>query len=195
MKTIMITSFLTGFCLAKSIIQPQIEYFYNREGVSSCAESSIQIPCVTEMHITDTNYYYPYYVWNTYEKNQTDLYYTMWFNFNNTQSIVLNTYKCDSLYHSATVKPSIFENLHFEFNLTFQSYCKYSKDTDMVKDFAIFQETGVDNKLQSNFTLFKFKNWTVRESNIDLFLECLPVMEMQKIPPPSDTVCKNCKNN
>jgi len=191
MKPILITSFLTGFCLAKSIHYPEIQYYYNREGVSACAEPLMHIPCTNEMHITGTKYYYPYYVWTTFEKNQTELYYKLWFNFNNTEPILLDTYECDDLYHHSTVKPSIFENLHFNFNLTFESYCKFSKD--MVNDFIIYQETSIDNKLQSNFTLIDFIDWYIVEYDTTLYYEFLPMMEMQKTPPPNYIICLSCK--
>lgn len=190
MKTIIITSFLAGLCLAKSVPKTQVWYYYNREGVSDCAEPSIHIPCTSEMHITGTKEYYPYYVWTTFEKNGTKLNYKLWFNFNNTQPVMIDTLECTNQFHSSVVHPNIFDKLQFNFNLTFNSYCKFEKD--IVSNFTIYQETNINNKLQSNFTLIDFINWEPIEHDTTQYYEFLPIMEMHKTPPPSYYICKYC---
>lgn len=187
--------------LAKSIPQvpqvPQVWYYYNREGVSSCAEPSSHFPCTSEMHIVDTKEYYPYYVWYTFEKSvngsETELNYKLWYNFNNTEPIVLGSQKCDGKYSTSYVDKNVFEKLGQHFSLSFRHYCNYDSHKNIISDFVIYQETVVNTKLQSNITLADFTHWEPMEYDENQYYEYLPVEEMFEISPPSYSICKFCK--
>lgn len=180
---------------AKSLPSPQIPkvwYYYNREGISICSEPIDYYPCTSEIHIVGSKYYYPYYIWYTFQKNGTKLNYEIWFNFNNTESILLANEKCDGNSYVKPINSTIFEKMDTNFNLTFNHYCDYQNN---LVDFTIQQETFVQHKLQSNFTLIAFSNWKPKEFNATHYNTYFPIMEIHKTPPSIYDVCKYCNIN
>lgn len=191
MKTQTIFMILFATTVAAKPITPfKVWYYYNEEGVSTCSEPYEDMACTSEMHVVGTKEYYPYSIWYTFEKNDKEMNYTLWYKFNNTDTVLLDKGACNTEFHDTLIHKKIQS---YKFNVNFHQTCSYNYKTDTITNFNIYQETFVNDILQSNFSLASFIDWTyVEYLPIDFDNLQYPIMEMKYSAPVYDE-CIFCK--
>lgn len=197
MKTITIATILALFSIgfSKPVEKSKIWYYFGREGLNNCAEPLANIPCTMELHVVNTNKYYPYTTWYDFQNVNDNYNINIWFNFNNTVTVNLVSQHCDGLYHNVKLDDSLFGNLKkYDFDINFQYTCDYNSHINSIVDFKIYQFTLVNNVLQSNITLASFTNWEIEQDSKLDFNNMKPIMSMQTTEPPKYDMCRFCED-
>lgn len=148
-----------------------IWYYYNRYGLSICAEPLPGgVPCASQMYITgelgDMFGCIPYYVWYTFHnegtKSKPIWINKLWFNFNNTQTYLVDSHVCNDKEYSTTLSRCVYGNNMYQYgfdahySVSFDIKCKYSKNKI---DYVLTQNTNVYNGNSNSFVLASFNNW------------------------------------
>lgn len=169
-----------------------VYYYYNDYSISSCAEPISGTPCISEMHFVGLPElkYVPYSVWNTFRnrgtKNKPRWMVRTWFNFNNTNTILVSSSMCNG---SDRTSKMVHPIPLLDFSLTFNYTCKYDNEDGV--DFKLVQETMVNGTFSSAVPLFAFTEWRPYTSIVKYAYNVKPEMTVQNSPP-EDTPCKFC---
>jgi hypothetical protein len=169
-----------------------IYYYYNGYGVSNCAEPNSGIPCTSEMHFVGLpNFnYIPYNVWYTFSShkisNKTIWLVKLWFNFNNTNTVLIDSNVCDGKFQSSLPIYPFYLN----FSLTFKYRCNIKNE---LMNFELYQKTRVNGVDSSDIKLAWFKYWKPYTSIVNYEYDLQPIITVQK-QPPLFTPCKFCEN-
>lgn len=170
-----------------------VYYYYNDYTLSSCAEPISGTPCISQMHFVGLPElkYVPYSVWNTFRnrgtKNKPRWMVRTWFNFNNTNTILVSSSMCNG---SNRVSKEIHPIPLLDFSLAFNYTCGYDDSEDRI-DFKLIQETSVNGAFSSAFRLFEFTEWRPYTSIVKYAYNVNPDMTVRNSPP-EDTPCKFC---
>lgn len=168
-------------------------YYYYSEVWGSCSEPA-EAPCTSEMYFVGLPElkYVPYYMWNTFQNNGTKnnpvWILKTWFNFNNTNTHLIESSVCDDGIYKQT-KP-VYPTTSLNFSLTFNYTCKYDVSSGRIA-FKSNQKTFVNKKLKSDFTLFIFTGWKPYTNIIKYEYNVEPLLRVQDAAP-IDTECKFC---
>lgn len=170
-----------------------VYYYYNGYGVSNCAEPNAGIPCTSEMYFVGLPHYkyIPYSVWYTFSSHNSGNNKPIWlvklfFNFNNTNTILIDSNLCDGEFQSSIPIHPFYLN----FSLIFKYKCNIKNH---LMNFELYQKTTVNNKESSDIKLAWFKSWRPYTSivNYDYNLNTIITIQNQ---PPVFTPCKYCSN-
>lgn len=182
----------SGFVKPTSGKISNVHYFYS-DVWGSCSEPA-DAPCTSEMYFVGLPElkYVPYYMWNTFlnngTKNNPIWVLKTWFNFNNTDTLLIASSVCDKGEYKQT-KP-LYPLESFDFSLTFNYTCRYDDASGRVA-YKSNQQTRVNKKLKSDFTLFLFTSWRPYTSIIKYGYNIEPLLALQDAPP-LNTRCKFC---
>lgn len=148
-----------------------IWYYYNHYGLSICSEPLPGgVPCASQMYITgelgEKFHCIPYYIWYTFHNEGTENTPTwiskLWFNFNNTQTYLLDSHLCNGKIYTITPSRCVFgEKLYMydfdkDYSISYDMKCKYHKNKI---DYELIQNTEVSNGNKNSFTMASFDNW------------------------------------
>ena len=149
-----------------------------------------------ELRVANTNEYYPYTTWYSFENDGDDYNVNIWFNFNNTGTVKLVSQQpCNNLLKNVTLNDTLFNKLaKYNFDINYQYKCGYNSHKKSIVDFKIYQSTLVDNVLQSNISLASFSKLYV-EYNVPWESRIMkPAMSMKTTEPPEYDMCRYCED-